>query len=60
MKTALSALLVASFLIAGPATVFAGDAEKKDAKAATPQKAPDKGATKKEEPKNDSYKLRGR
>ena len=57
MKTILSAVLFAAFLLSGPAKVFAGDAEtKKEEKKDDTKKAPDKGATKKDE----GFKTRGR
>jgi hypothetical protein len=63
MKTILSAVLFASFLLSGPAASLAGEAETKKAEKTEKkdEKAPDKGATKKGETTTaDGAKLRGR
>jgi hypothetical protein len=54
MKTILSAVLFASFLLAGPAMVLAGEAETKKAVEKKDTKAADtKGAVKKDDKKTD-------
>ena len=60
MKSILSAVLFVSFLLSGPAMSYAGDAETKKEEKKDAKKPAAGGPAKKDPPKDDGFKTRGR